>query len=379
MTSVSEAQPPSSNHFADMLPNWIFENSIFTWENLKEEKASLSPEELLMIEDERLGFMEAIEETPQLIARSLELMDIAIDLIDEKEPYETALFILPDHVQDTKFRLAFLRADRFVANAAARRMVDYWERKLELFGPDAAFKPYSTILDLPEEDIPTLVKGGFQILPNRDEFGRCLMLANNGSFGDSVESMVRYHWILLHMAIFDSIEGETTQKNGVVQLWSPSLPDHKRHPFNSVKDVERFVSSARKSGLILPVRFCAIHLMFKASRAWFNLRLLERLLAFMGNDIRLRLELYAEDHVDDNLKRLSNHGILVPDLPPVLGGCLEFDYCEWLYQQVLSLTTKENIENQQQLSQLPSIQTLFRLLLNEDKPTEEDVVSIAEC
>ena len=112
--------------------------------------------------------------------------------------------------------------------------------------------------------------------------------------------------------------------------------------------------------------------MFKASTAWFNLRLVERLLSLMGKN-RLRLELYVEGRVEENLTRLSDHGILHPDIPVVLGGSLEFDYHGWLSQQVLSL-----IENQRQLSQHPSLQTLLSLLIKEATPVEEHETSIVE-
>lgn len=172
---------------------WFNEAPSFTWAHMKEEYEALTPTELVDVEDERFGLLDEIEETPDLVSRSLIAMEEAIENMNEKEEYETALFICPEHIHDENFRLAFLRADRFNATAAAKRMVTYWKRKVELFGTEIAFKPGSSIFDLSEDDMLTFAKGGIQILPNRDEFGRKIVYMLHANFGRDVDSMVCNH------------------------------------------------------------------------------------------------------------------------------------------------------------------------------------------
>jgi hypothetical protein len=155
------------------------------------EKAGLSPQERNDLVLKKYGAQPLIIETPELISRSLQLLEEAIDRIEEKEAYETALFVIPDHVTDDHFVLAFLRADQFDANAAAQRMVNYWERKVELFGTDRAFHPYLSIFDLKEEDYPAFRKGHHRLLPNPDESGRALVFRYYAYADKNIDSLVR--------------------------------------------------------------------------------------------------------------------------------------------------------------------------------------------
>jgi hypothetical protein len=54
-----------------------------------------------------------------------------------KPAYEQAERMTKGYVTDSKFRLMFLRANRFDAEKAATRLVNFMEGKLEYFGPGA--------------------------------------------------------------------------------------------------------------------------------------------------------------------------------------------------------------------------------------------------
>ena len=87
-------------------------------------------------------------------------------------------------------RLKFLRCDRFHVAKAVRRMIRYFDWKLELYGQDA-FAREITMNDLTKEDQVMLKKGYVQRLPVRDRAGRpiiCSMLV--GQTYDSPESAV---------------------------------------------------------------------------------------------------------------------------------------------------------------------------------------------
>ena len=74
---------------------------------------------------------------------------------------------------DPKFRLLFLRSERFHAQRTARKMVGYFEYKCDLFGADKLVKKI-TLDDLSKDDRTTLQTGAMQILPNRDKSGRAV-------------------------------------------------------------------------------------------------------------------------------------------------------------------------------------------------------------
>jgi hypothetical protein len=65
----------------------------------------------------------------------------------------------------------FLRAENFDSQLAAKRMLRFFEQKLELFGPDKLCKDI-TLRDLNIEDMQCLINGHQQILPTRDSSGR---------------------------------------------------------------------------------------------------------------------------------------------------------------------------------------------------------------
>lgn len=173
--------------------SWLLTKPSFTFDSLLEEHASLVEAEKRQIIRDRYGLMhDEIVENPELISRRLDELDAALAVIDNKESYETALFVNPEHVQSRTFRLGFLRADRFDANAAARRMVKYWERKVELFGTENAFKSYLSCLDVEAMDPEALRKGGVRLLPRCDGRGRAIIFTFSAYFTENnVDSMVR--------------------------------------------------------------------------------------------------------------------------------------------------------------------------------------------
>mmetsp|Transcript_2562 Transcript_2562/g.3958 ORF Transcript_2562/g.3958 Transcript_2562/m.3958 type:complete len:202 (+) Transcript_2562:293-898(+) len=175
-------------------PGYLGPNNRFpltTYELLHADFAALSEEEQRKVLRDRYGRGDEIKETPEFISECLQQFKKEIDSIQNKEAYDIALFILPDYVESDRFRLAFLRADYFDAKAAARRMVTYWERKVDLFGTDKAFNPSISVLDFEESDYPALAAGGIRLLPHLDDHGRALLLNYVGYYyHDSVSSMV---------------------------------------------------------------------------------------------------------------------------------------------------------------------------------------------
>ena len=76
------------------------------------------------------------DETPELIEQGLRDLQTELDKIpdEEKMCYLEAIEKCPHIVNDPAHRLLFLRTDVYQAPRSARRLVTYWEKRVELFG-----------------------------------------------------------------------------------------------------------------------------------------------------------------------------------------------------------------------------------------------------
>jgi len=312
--------------------SWLHTKPEFTYESLRAEHASLTEEERRRILQERYGLEDEIVESPELISRALVLFDDAVDAIDEKEAYETALFVNPEHVQSNTFRLGFLRATSFDADAAARKMVDYWERKVELFGTDKAFNSYVSCADFNLSDREALAKGGLRLLPYRDDRGRAIVLSFSAYYYSDVESMVKLFWLMFHKAI--SKEDESAQdipKKGIVFLIGNGRSPGSPSPFFSLHDHKRFIHQITKDGtLLFPLKSFSLH--YFPPDVWVA-RMLEHLLPQFGYQCRARMIVHSSTNNSENLANLAECGIPPNAVPYELGGELTFDYQGWLNYQ----------------------------------------------
>lgn len=114
-----------------------------------------------------------IEETVGFVASKLDEFDM--ELTREKSNiYETALNQSREYVEDTSFRLMFLRSVQFDVPAATKRLISFLELKVELYGPEKLTKDI-TLSDLTEDTIELLKSGIIQVLPERDSTGRSVV------------------------------------------------------------------------------------------------------------------------------------------------------------------------------------------------------------
>jgi hypothetical protein len=91
----------------------------------------------------------------------------------EKSAYQQALGISEEYVRGHSFGLKFLRADCYDAPKAAKRMLAFFEQKLEIFGLEKLVKDI-TLQDLNEDDLEVLKNGHLQLVPQRDRAGRVI-------------------------------------------------------------------------------------------------------------------------------------------------------------------------------------------------------------
>jgi hypothetical protein len=131
------------------------------------------------------GVAGVVDETPDFVEQSLhELQNELVKQLNcpksksffpiSVKAFQMAQSMSPDFVNNPKFRLRFVRAERFDAPKAAVRMLRYFEMKRKLFGESKLCKEI-TFEDLDEDDVEGLMKGHLQIGAERDRSGRAIL------------------------------------------------------------------------------------------------------------------------------------------------------------------------------------------------------------
>lgn len=141
---------------------------------LAQELNELSVQERNHAMEEVHGVAKNIEETPELIERSLNELTVAIRNLSrgKRKALDKAFFLRPSYEStDVAFRRMFLRADRYDATKAALRMADYFTNKLFLFGEEKLAKKI-TLDDMDDDDMAAIRTGAIRTLPERDQAGR---------------------------------------------------------------------------------------------------------------------------------------------------------------------------------------------------------------
>jgi len=376
-----------NTHVPHKTQEWMTAKPYFSFDRLAEEYDSTSNEERLRAIRDKYGVYEEdqdeedsddedgmdMDETTTdddvlFMDTKLQQLEDALDSITEKETYETAHFMHPEHVESFKFRLAFLHADEFDAAAAAHRMVKYWERKVQLFGTEHGLQPNVSLLHFKREDLQALAKGGVRLLPQLDETGRALILNYNGYYDGDPQTMLRLTWYMLHMAVFgnknDSLN-TSVQKNGVVSLSGNGRPANDIVPFRSFHDFSVFLRNiCHDLTAVLPLKFAAAHV-FPIDQ-W-ALKLNELSLQFMGQYIRLRLHVHDASHIHQEKNPIFfpesiAYGIPHTIVPAELGGggFTTLEYTHWLY---LHLQEHFQTMTEQEKEGIP-VHDLFRQMHN---------------
>ena len=125
--------------------------------------------------DDIHGVEEIPDEKPEMVDRWLFELDNEISKIKmHHAAYCEAEKRSKEFVSDRSFRLMFLRTDDFHVKNSAKRIMDYFEEKLELFGSEKLVKNI-TIQDLDPDDIRALACGAMQVLPVKDRSGRTVI------------------------------------------------------------------------------------------------------------------------------------------------------------------------------------------------------------
>ena len=220
-----------------------------------------------------------IEEGPDFVQERLNQMEIELNKLSRNESliaYDRAVFLSPSIVKDTDFRLMFLRADLFDPRKAARRLTNFFQSKVELFGEDKLLDDI-TLNDLDEDDMTTLTTGGFMLLPSKDRAGRTIMFVSQKSLKyKSWKNLVRTEVMALlrakmnrsHLLFFPccdqfrvmwyvkmiAVQELEAQVKGFVSIfYNLDICEHEPQYMEAMKRVKRVLTDS------LPYRNVAVH------------------------------------------------------------------------------------------------------------------------
>lgn len=276
--------------------------------------------------EEMHGVSSFIDETPAFVAKALWELDQELASIPLKSAYNLAYSMDRSYVENTRFRLMFLRADLFDARKAAERLVLFFEKKLRFYGPATLVRSI-LMSDLCDDDITTLKSGVFQILPSRDRSGRpILFLCSNcgPKLYTSPLSFLRCWWYSV-IAAFE--EDEENQKRGaVVIVW---WMDYLRREPDLTPEVRKEVFGAIRW---LPIRpYNSMHICVDDS---ISKHLLARVqIALSPPEIRYNYKIHAGG-LTEVLYHLMSFGIPVDAIPVSVSGTIKTkDFLKWIVRR----------------------------------------------
>jgi len=138
---------------------------------LATEMNQLSVDEREKVLEDVHGIPRVVDEPQEFIEACLALLEKELTKVPSKVAYDLASSMSKEYTSNKKRRLMFLRAESFDPCNAASRMIRFFDEKYELFGADKLTKDI-TLDDLDPDDITTIEKGYYQVLPEKDRAGR---------------------------------------------------------------------------------------------------------------------------------------------------------------------------------------------------------------
>eukprot|EP00538_Stauroneis_constricta_P007252 CAMPEP_0119564372 /NCGR_PEP_ID=MMETSP1352-20130426/26767_1 /TAXON_ID=265584 /ORGANISM="Stauroneis constricta, Strain CCMP1120" /LENGTH=207 /DNA_ID=CAMNT_0007613125 /DNA_START=99 /DNA_END=722 /DNA_ORIENTATION=- len=199
-------------------------------------------------------------------------------------------------------------------------MVDYWEKRVEVFGPEKAFLPLTLDKAL-RDDTAALENGTVGIFPYKmDDLGRQAVVYDPSKLDSTAhtrESCIRALWYFIHAAL----EDEDTQRHGALILATP-------------KDVTFSQFDAKQESMIIrtlrgcvPLRVPAVHIIRPASFFFFIWPFIK---VVFGKKLKNRVFMHFGSNavLMKNLK--DGFGMHRSLLPCEIGGFILYDQVGWL-------------------------------------------------
>lgn len=272
-----------------------------------------------MSESDEFGQSHPVE-TPEVIKSKLqELQDEILKIKDkEKTAYLQAKEKCPEQIKDD-ILLGFLRCEVFNADLAAVRLCRYWEKRLELFGPDKAFLPL-TLEGMFSDNEDGINLGLATLLPGvKGPAGRSVVLfdpALQDASKYTRAQMVKAFWYI----IFSALEDENAAKHGIFFI---SCTKNVKFSQFDPKLNKMIIGSMQGC---LPVRISCIAICYPPT---FFRAIWPVIKAIMGSRLRKRIKVMSGSD-ESVVKQLEAIGLAKEQLPELLGGTLKVDHIAWL-------------------------------------------------
>jgi CRAL/TRIO domain len=224
----------------------------------------------------------------------------------------------PEWALKEDFVRMFLRCEVYNTELAVVRYVRYWEKRIEIFGPDRAYQPLTSSIDVVGNSQPNNDEGEWEVanagvinIINRSN-DRTYLFLNPSRFDMTKYTrigFVRTFWCIVHKVL---MECHDVQKRGLICLSYPAnakLSQFDRHLMKMILD------SLQGN---LPVRLSAIHVchppLFFSKVIWPILQLL------MSRRTRQRILVHSGSY-DSVLETLTTqNSFSIDDLPQDIGG-----------------------------------------------------------
>lgn len=142
---------------------------------LSSEMSKLSLQERSKAMDDLHCVGEELEESPEMIQQKLKEFDEVVQQGNYPK-YSQAAKQNRAFVEDSSFRLMFLRANSYDAKKSAQQMVNHLHQKAQYFGEDKLGRDIN-FDDLTSEDIEVMLTGFLHVQADRDRTGRGIICA----------------------------------------------------------------------------------------------------------------------------------------------------------------------------------------------------------
>mmetsp|Transcript_13636 Transcript_13636/g.20606 ORF Transcript_13636/g.20606 Transcript_13636/m.20606 type:complete len:211 (-) Transcript_13636:157-789(-) len=200
---------------------------------------------------------------------------------------------------------------------AAKRLLNYWNKRIELFGLERAF----LAIVLRDEDKVPYERGGMQFLAGAtDTTGRAVFYADPSKQDRTKythEEVLRALWYLVHVALADP-RAPNVQTKGVILVSTTKRSNPTQFDPVLLKKCSVSVRGC------LPLRISA---MFVCHPPAFFRLVYPIIKVFLGP---LQKRVFMQSGSDEKIvAALSNNGIPKESVPTHLGGDFHFDHMKW--------------------------------------------------
>ena len=205
---------------------------------------------------------------------------------------------------------------------ATKRIIAYWNKRVEVFGEEKAMLPMTLDLALDvDADKKALEIAYSRITFQKDDAGRGIIFVDPSRLPEKGmyerKSMMKAFWYTMHAIL----EDEEIQRKGVVIL------AHPKHAAQSNFDRKLTKMNIESLRGCIPVRVAAIHI---CNPPWFFELFFPILKLFLGEKMRKRIKLHSGEDEEVLEKMQDKFGISREKIPTEMGGGLVLDHMKWL-------------------------------------------------